>query len=62
MKEVRQVKKYTFVVYCQRNKTVEVEAESEDQAFEVMLEQLYDVNMDDACESGDRTYQMLEVD
>lgn len=55
------MKKFTFVVYCERNKTVEVEAENEDQAWDEMLEQIYDVNMDDACESGDRTIEMLEV-
>ena len=53
--------KYTFVVYCERNKTVEIEAKDENEAFDKLLEQLYDIDMDDAFEMNDRTYEMLEA-
>lgn len=52
--------KFKFEVYCERHKTVEIEADSEDEAYDEILEQIYDINMDDACESGDRQYELLK--
>lgn len=54
--------KFSFEVYSERHKTVYIEADNADDAYDEMLEQLYDVDMDDAFECGDRTVQMLEVD
>lgn len=53
---------YSFEVWTEVHKTVEIEAENRDDAFEKMSEKLYDVDMSDATEFSDRMYMMLEGD
>lgn len=56
---MKRTKKFVFEAYCERHKTVEIEAESEAKAYDQMLEQIYDVDMDDAEETEDRRCELL---
>lgn len=51
--------KYHFEVWAERHKTVEIEADNAEQAWDELYNQLYDINLDDAPESGDRRCELL---
>lgn len=51
--------KYSFEVWVDVHKTVEIEAENRYDAFKKMRETLYDVDMSDATEFLNRMYMML---
>lgn len=54
--------KYSFEVWTEVLKTVEIEAETHDEAYNKMSKTLYDVDMSDATEISDRMYQLIEAD
>ena len=54
--------KYSFEVWVEVHKTVEIEAETYDEAYEKMSETVYDVDMSDAEEVDDRRYELVEDD
>lgn len=54
--------RYSFEVWTEVHKTVEIEADNRDDAFEKMSETLYGVDMSDATETTDRTYVLVDVE
>lgn len=52
--------KYRFNVTAYADKEIEIEAKDQDDAYNKMLEMLYDIDMTDAIDRcDDRTYTLL---